>query len=245
MHLPTTNPLSALTTNSSSLSPKTKAILAASLVTLIITAALYGFHLRFKALQAARRARLSQHTTDEKARLFLDQDDDVESAVIQDNTVSALTNHNDTLITMNAGIPPFAWQAGAGLLPNPESQTLPAYYPMGNGSGGFIPYGGAGGMSGMMPYNMGEAMGFGGGGGGGGMNPDVGQPKPQYLPPGPMPMGGFGGLGMGMGMGMMPYGGCGPMAQDMGWMGGMGMGGLPALHIPTVRLPSFSSSPIR
>jgi len=220
MHLPTTNPITVLTIDPSSLSSKNKAILAASIVTLIIAAALFGFYLRFKARQTARRARVSQHFTDEKARLFLDQEDDVEST---------LTKNNSTTTIMNAGIPPFAWQAGAGLLPSPESQTLPAYYPIGNGAGGFIPFGGSGGMSGMMPYNMGGAMGF---GGGGGMNPDVGQPKPQYLPPGPMPMGGFG--GMGMGMGMMPYGGCGPMAQDMGWMGGMGLGGLPALHIPTV-----------
>ena len=102
-------------------------------------------------------------------------------------------------------VPPFAWQADAGMLP-----------PSGWGGDSNAPYYGGG----MMPMW-----------GGGGMNAEgPGQPSPQYLPPGPMPGGGVG-MGMMGGMGGMPYGGgMGMMGPGMGMGMGMGMMGQPGFH---------------
>jgi hypothetical protein len=226
MHLPTPDHISALPIDDSKLSFSTKAALAASAVALVATAALHRLYLLYKARRASRRARVSCRYTPNEQTDSLPDTDDVESSYHSYN------NNIPVFIgIMNAGIPPFGWQAGAGLLPNPESQTLPAYHPIGDGSGGFIPVGGAGGLAGYMPFNMGGAM-----GGFSGMNANrMGQPKPQYVPPGPMPTGMYGGPGMGM----PPYDGYGPMAGGMGMMMGPGMGGgLAPLHVPGVSLLS-------
>jgi len=163
-------------------------ILAASLgASVILSIFVHGVH---RTLQRCRAKALLP--------IYKPSDEKHEHALIESSPEGSEAQH---LAVMN--VPPFAWQADAGMLP-----------PSGWGGGSNAPYYGGGGMMPMW--------------GGGGMNgePPV-QPSPQYLPPGPMPgggmgmgmMGGIGGMGM---MGGMPYGGG---IGGMGMMGpGMSMG---------------------